>query len=186
MLVAIALLCNGKKSISAKQMERDPNASYKTAWYLNHRIRQAMEEGTGLFGGTVEIDATFVGGGYDRRRSREPRDKQAVAGLMQRATELEHSKVKAFTVISETGPIMMDAIEKNVAADASMVSDEAGAYRTIPATGRVHGTVNHIAKEWVRGNIHTQGLEELLVASEARNHRQLPPSLREAPGPLYQ
>lgn len=158
-MLAVALLCNGKKSISAKQMERDLNVSYKTAWYLNHRIRQAMEEGTGLLGGVVEVDATFVGGKYDLRRKRERRDKQAVVGLMQRGTELEHSKVKAFTVISETGPIMMDAIEKNVAPDASMVSDESGAYRTIPSTGRVHGTVNHISKEWVRGNIHTQGLE---------------------------
>jgi hypothetical protein len=75
-------------------MERDMGVSYKTAWYLNHRIRKAMEEETGLFGGTVEVDATFVGGTYDRRRKRMPHDKRAVAGLMQRGTEIEPSKVK--------------------------------------------------------------------------------------------
>lgn len=62
---AIALMCTAKKGISAKQMERVLDVSYKTAWYLNHRIRKSMEDGVNpLFTGTVEADETYVGGKY--------------------------------------------------------------------------------------------------------------------------
>lgn len=68
---AIALMCTAKKGVSAKQMERTLGVSYKTAWYLNHRIRKAMDEGIdSLFTGTVEADETYVGGKYDKRRKR--------------------------------------------------------------------------------------------------------------------
>ena len=81
---AVALIVNGKKGISAKQMERDLGVSYRTAWFLNHRIREAMQSEDGLFGGTVEVDATFHGGVFDKRRKRAAYDKQAVAGVIQR------------------------------------------------------------------------------------------------------
>src|SRR5947209_7182525 len=67
-MMAIALMCNAKKGMSAKQMERDLGVSYKTAWYLNHRIRKAMTEGAGIFSGTVEADETYIGGKFDKRR----------------------------------------------------------------------------------------------------------------------
>jgi hypothetical protein len=89
-------MANAKKGISAPQMERDLGVNYRTAWHLNHRIREAMQSEEGLFGGTVEVDATFVGGRYDARRKRAPYDKQAVAGVIQRKSEDAHSKVKAF------------------------------------------------------------------------------------------
>src|ERR1019366_6051673 len=66
---AVALIINAKKSLSAKQMERDLGVNYRTAWFLNHRIREAMQGELGLFGGTVEVDATFHGGRYDERRN---------------------------------------------------------------------------------------------------------------------
>src|SRR5271169_4375135 len=91
-MLAVAIMCNAKKSVSAKQMERDMGVSYKTAWFLNHRIRKAMESPERLFSGTVEIDATFVGGKYDERRARAKYDKQAVAGVMQRTEGDQHSK----------------------------------------------------------------------------------------------
>ena len=69
---AVAIIINAKKSVSAEQMKRDLGVSYRTAWFLNHRIREAMKEDRGLFSGTVEIDATFVGGRYDKRRKRVP------------------------------------------------------------------------------------------------------------------
>ena len=53
-MLAVAIICNAKKGVSAKQMERDMGVSYKTAWYLNHRIREAMADGVdGFFTGTV-------------------------------------------------------------------------------------------------------------------------------------
>src|SRR5580704_19001447 len=59
---AIALMANAKKGLSALQMERDLGVNYRTAWHLDHRIREAMQSPEGLFSGTVEVDATFVGG----------------------------------------------------------------------------------------------------------------------------
>ncbi len=78
-------------------MQRDFAVHYRTAWHLNRRIREAMESPEGLFSGTVEIDATFVGGKYDERRARAT-CKQAVAGVMQRPTADQHSKVVARVV----------------------------------------------------------------------------------------
>src|SRR5580704_7424294 len=72
---AIGLMMNAKKGISAKQMERDLGCHYRTAWHLNHRIREAMQDGAqGLFGGVVEVDATYHGGVYDKRRKRAAYD----------------------------------------------------------------------------------------------------------------
>jgi len=86
--MAAALMCNAKKGLSAKQMQRDLGVNYRTAWYLCHRIRKAMEEGQpGLLSGTVEADETYLGGRYDRRRKRGPHEKQPVIGFVQRATE---------------------------------------------------------------------------------------------------
>lgn len=84
---AIAIIINAKKSVSALQMQRDLGVNYRTAWHLDHRIREAMQSEQGLFGGTVEVDATYHGGRYDPRRKREAYDKQAVAGIVQRGTE---------------------------------------------------------------------------------------------------
>jgi hypothetical protein len=61
-MMAVAIMCNARKGVSAKQMERDMNVSYKTAWYLNHRIRKGVEETGGVFTGTVEADETYIGG----------------------------------------------------------------------------------------------------------------------------
>ena len=83
--LAVAIMTNAKKSVSAKQMERDLGVSYRTAWYLNHRIRKAMEEtGGGLFTGIVEVDETFVGGRFDKRRKRARHAKPVVMGFVQR------------------------------------------------------------------------------------------------------
>src|SRR5258708_35904 len=83
--MAVGLMCNAKKGIPAKQMERDLRVSYKTAWYLCRRIRRAMEEtGGNLFDGTVEMDETYIGGKYDKRRKRERWDKDPVFGVIER------------------------------------------------------------------------------------------------------
>jgi hypothetical protein len=73
-MMAVAVMCNAKKGVSAKQLQRDVEVSYKTAWYLEHRIREAMITGNWTdqkMTGTIEADETFVGGKYDKRRKRE-------------------------------------------------------------------------------------------------------------------
>jgi transposase-like protein len=156
---AIALLANAKKSISALQMSRDLNVNYRTAWHLNHRIREAMQSEQGIFGGTVEVDATFHGGRYDPRRKRAAYDKQAVAGIIQRTTEAGHSKVKALPVIKEIAKVMTEVIRANVARDAAVMTDDHGAYRALSTKGYKHEIVAHSKEEWTRGAVHTQGIE---------------------------
>ena len=157
---AIGLMLNAKKGLSAKQMERDLGVHYRTAWHLNHRIREAMQDGAqSLFGGTVEVDATFHGGAYDARRKRAAYDKQPVAGVIQRKTEETHSKVLAFPVPSEIAPVMSGVIAKHVASDAEVMTDEHGAYAGLTKRGWKHQIVAHSKEEWVRGNVHTQGIE---------------------------
>jgi len=156
---AIALIINAKKGISAKQMERDLGVNYRTAWFLNHRIREAMQSKEGIFGGIVEVDATFHGGRFDPRRKRAAYDKQAVAGVLQRTGEAGPSRVKAYPVPIETKPVMTGVIRDNVALDALIYTDEHASYRSLNADGRNHEIVRHSTKEYVRGQVHTNGIE---------------------------
>ncbi len=157
---AIALMANAKKGISALQIQRDLGIkNYRTAWHLEHRIREAMQSEEGLFGGTVEVDATFHGGRFDPRRKRAAYDKQPVAGVLQRANESGHSKVKAFPVPSEIAKVMTGFIRDNVAIDAEVMTDEHKAYVMLNKHGWQHDIVAHSKDEWVRGKIHTQGIE---------------------------
>ena len=84
--LALYLMTESKKGISANQLKRSLNISYKTAWYLCHRIRKAMVEAgkKSQLDGIVEVDETYVGGKYDKRRKRDRYEKQAVVGLLQR------------------------------------------------------------------------------------------------------
>ncbi len=91
--MAIANMCNAKQDASALQIERgDLGVSCKTAWYLNHRIRKAMEEGTVLFTGTVEDEETYIGGKFDKRRAGANSDKEAMFAMKERETGEVHIK----------------------------------------------------------------------------------------------
>lgn len=156
---AIALMCTAKKGLSAKQMERTMGVSYKTAWYLNHRIRKAMDEGfDGLMSGTVEADATFIGGRYDERRRRAKHGKQPVSGLLQRGSESAHSKVHIQPIPKESQQHTHPIIEQRVPKDAMLYTDEHGAYKRYGA-GRLHKIVVHGKGEYVIGDVHTNGVE---------------------------
>ena len=105
--MATALLCEAKKGISACQIQRTVGMSYKTAWYLCHRIRKAMQETTPEpLGGTVEIDETYVGG--KKRRWRPKSVKQVVIGIRQRNGDLR--LIRAKDAKSETVREIMNRI----------------------------------------------------------------------------
>ncbi len=149
--MAAALMCNAKKGLSAKQMERDLGVSYRTAWYLSHRIRKAMEDGTpGLLTGTVEADETFIGGKYDRRGKRARHEKQPVFGAVQRGTGDSASKVRAFPIPTPSAMVLTGAVKGTVSVEADLlVTDQWGGYKKVGKLYR-HETVNHIALEYVR------------------------------------
>ncbi|HEV3330164.1 MAG TPA: IS1595 family transposase [Bryobacteraceae bacterium] len=153
---AIALLCTAKKGISAKQMERTMGVSYKTAWYLNHRIRKAMDEGIeGLFTGTVEADETYVGGRYDKRRKRAKYDKEPVFGMKERETGRVHAK----HIRNATSWSIGREIDSAVGPTAKMMTDESRLYANLQRKGFDHEIVIHSDKQWVRGDCHTQGID---------------------------
>lgn len=99
------------------QLQRDLDVNYRTAWYLAHRLREAMivpDDEQTHFDGTVECDETFIGGKYDQRRKRAPYDKQAVFGALRRKTETECSKVRAFPIQNAIKNTLVEAVNKTV------------------------------------------------------------------------
>lgn len=94
-LQAIYLMCSSKKGISAHQLHRTLETTYRTAWFLEHRIREAMRSGElapfGGGGGSVEVDETYIGQNPDAPKSRTPiRNMNAVMTLIDRETGLRH------------------------------------------------------------------------------------------------
>lgn len=165
-LAATYLICESRKGMSANQVKRTLGISYKTAWYLCHRIRAAMAsaEKTMMYG-TIEMDETFVGGRQKSTRGHAGRipysesNKIPVVGIKQRGGELRF--FKAEDVKSGT---LAKFIKENVSEDVDVImTDEWKAYPTaLKALGidrEKHKTVNHAAKVYVDGDITTNGIE---------------------------
>jgi len=159
--IALSILVDAKKSISAKQLQRHLNVGYKTAWYLAHRIRKAMEETGGpLLGGTVEMDETILGGHYRHLgRGSGHKNKDIVIGIRQRGGEL-----RFFHAEDATSGILAKYIRENVSTDVDMiVTDEYPAYPKAMIESGIHGskheTIRHRDRVYVRGIVHTNTVE---------------------------
>src|SRR5712691_54129 len=150
-----ALLCESKKGMSACQIQRTVGMSYKTAWYLCHRIRAAMlETAKPKLGGTVEIDETYVGG--KKRRWRPRSDRQVVIGIRQRNGDLR--LIRAEDARSET---VREIIKANVGGHVEVImTDESAIYpwALSKIEKKKHRTVCH-SKEYVAGDVHTNTVE---------------------------
>jgi ISXO2-like transposase domain/Transposase zinc-ribbon domain len=161
---AVALMCNAKKGLSAKQMERDLGVTYRTAWYLNHRIRKAMEDGApGLLTGVVEADEYHHGGVFDKRRKRERHQTQPIFGAVQRGKNGEPSKVRSFPIAGTSKTVLTAAVKNTISTEADLfITDEGRGYISLGKTYK-HETVNHIKLEYVRKgdprSIHTNSIE---------------------------
>jgi len=158
---AIALMLNAKKGLSAKQLQRDLGiGGYKTAWYLNHRIREVMQEiGQPKLGGIVEIDETYIGGKTIRRTDRgKYRTKDAVVGMIQRGGQLRFRHIGKG---SATAKAITPLVEAHVSSDVQRImTDQSTIYpfglpkEQLPK----HETVDH-SREYVHGDVHTNTLE---------------------------
>ena len=153
--LAVYLMAESKKGVSANQLKRSLNVSYKTAWYLCHRIRKAMAEvPSPQLCGIVEVDETYVGGKYEKRRKRGPWQKQPVMGPLQREGKLE-----ARAVCTTGKQVLCGVINERIAKGSQIMTDELQAYKNLDKAGYKHGAVSHRDEEWVRGNIHTNGIK---------------------------
>lgn len=171
--LAVYLMAESKKGISANQIKRSLKISYKTAWYLCHRIREAMNEvnrSESKLQGTVEVDETFVGGHYDKRRKRARWEKQPVIGLLQR-----DGKFKARTIPAVGARVLIGVVKDRVDKDATVMTDELPAYKGLDKIFK-HKTVHHKIDEWARENVYTNGVENawsLFKRSIVGSHHQV-------------
>ena len=148
-LLAFHLLAASKKGMSAKQIERMLGVTYKTAWFLCHRIREAMDGATGndpLGGGNtvVEADETYVGGKARNRAFRKPAPKKPVLALVER-----DGYVRSFHVANVTAKQLRGLIVTNVDRASHLMTDEAPVYTRVGREFAGHSVVNHSAKEYV-------------------------------------
>jgi transposase-like protein len=160
MLQAVYLITSSKKGISAHQLHRVLEITYKSAWFLVHRIREAMRCGDlapfGSDGGAVEVDETYIG---KRKGFGNPKGghahKMAVLGLVDRNS----GKCRMFYVEGGAGKLIQPIVQDNLAREARLMTDEATMYRTIGKQFAEHSAVKHCRKEYVRGDITTNTIE---------------------------
>lgn len=152
------MMAEAKKGVSANQIKRTVGVSYKTAWYLCHRIRAAMAEmNAEKLSGTVECDETFVGGKRHGIGSRRRELKTIVAGIIQRGGD-----VRLKVVTNNDRQTLHRFIKKHTKPETDMIiTDDWTAYDGIGDHDTKHETVNHSRKEWVRGNVHTNTIENV-------------------------
>ena len=163
-LLAIHLMASSKKGISAHQLMRNLGiGSYRTAWFMAHRIREAMNgtdhKATGGLGGknqAVEVDETYVGGKAKNRAFKEPNPKKAVVSLVER-----DGRVASFHVANVTAKTVRPIIVTNVNRASVLMTDEAPLYKGVGKEFANHHAVNHFASEYVRlgGYVHTNTAE---------------------------
>ncbi len=157
--LAAYILTTNLKGVSSMKLHRDLGITQKTAWHLAHRIREAWEDGSGLFGGTVEADEAYIGGKEHNKHEvkkqhsgRGAVGKAAVAGVKER----ESGEVRAKVIDNPTGANVQEFVRSHTDWSAMVYTDESAAYHGL---NRMRETVNHSAKEYVRGQAHTNGME---------------------------
>lgn len=158
-LQAIYLMCSSKKGISSNQLHRTLGVTLKTAWFLAHRIREAMRSGDlspmGGAGGIVEVDETFIGRKDDSVKRRGHGHKNAVLSLVDRKS----GQVRSFHVDGTSAADIVPIVKANVAKETAMMTDEGGHYFTLGDHFASHESVSHKADEYVRGDVYTNTIE---------------------------
>ena len=164
------VLCSSKKGTSAHQIARNIGVSYKTAWFMMHRIREAMKEThggpMGGYGETIEADETFVGGKVTNRSNKQRRvrqgekflgpvhGKQPVVSLVERG-----GKVRSFHVANVTGETLRAILVTNADRGSWLMTDEHSGYINVGREFTGHGVVAHSKGEYGRGPFHTNTIE---------------------------
>jgi len=161
-LVAIWMQTNCKNGVSSWEIHRSIGITQKCAWHMLHRIRLALQDVTGgKLSGEVEVDETFIGGKarnmhLDKRSLRITgtggKDKTAVMGILERG-----GKIRTTVVPNRKKSALQSQVRKHVEAGSALYSDALQSYNGL-ASGYTHQVVDH-AEEYVRGQIHTNGLE---------------------------
>jgi len=177
-LMAFYLMASSKKGVSAHQLHRSLNVTYKAAWFMCHRIREAMRDGgmdvpggSGPLGGSgkiVEADETYFGPTDEPRERKTPRygtkptkggrsgpaNKRAIVSLVERG-----GNVRSFHVAVADKETVQRIVVENIAQESRLHTDESRLYSGADLHFAAHETVKHSAKEYARGDVHTNSAE---------------------------
>jgi transposase-like protein len=168
-MVAIWLLANARNGISSYELHRAIGITQKSAWFMLHRIRLAMQaEDGGKLAGEVEVDETYIGGKgrnmhADKRarvnvkRGRSVAGKTVVMGLLERHGKDGHSRMRTTVLKSIRKAHLHEQVRENVVAGATVHSDALASYAGLDAD-YAHNVIDH-AEMYVDGNVHTNGCE---------------------------
>jgi len=166
-LPAFWMVISCKNGVSSYEIHRALNITQKSAWFVLHRIRLALQNGSiEKIGGEVEVDETFIGGlarfmHKDKKAKKikgtGPVGKVAVMGLLQRHGGTGHSKVRVKVIASRKRNELQANVRAYVLPGAAVMTDELASYTGLEKD-YIHNVINH-AEEYVRGSIHTNGME---------------------------
>ncbi len=173
-ILAFHLVCSSKKGVSALQLKRNLGlGSYKTAWFMAHRIRHAMrsEPLASMLQGIVEIDETYVGG-KPRKRGQSKRGrgtkKTPVIVLVERDGEARAMVRHRLT--AEKGSHLKRAIRENVDRSSRIMTDSAADFAGLDSEFASHETTNHLRGEYARGDIHSNTAESFFALVKRSVH----------------
>ena len=145
-LMAIHLLCSSKKGMSAHQLHRMLGVTYKSAWFMAHRIRYAMAElNLAPLSGTVEVDETYVGG-KTRGLQGDHKTKATVVSLVERGGKVRSIHHKGMV----TGKNLKQIVRENVTTDSHIMTDDFGGYHGLKKEFRRHSTIRHKWRVYAR------------------------------------
>jgi transposase len=160
---AIYLMASTRCGISAKQLERELGVTYKTAWRMFHQIRSMLSDGNTKLSGIVEADETWIGGDakYMHQAKRDklemrpgsPKHKTPVFGMVER-----DGKVRAQPVERLKGSNLIPLLRENIEKGSTLYTDDARPFDLLYGSFS-HETINHSAREYVRGDVHTNSME---------------------------
>jgi transposase-like protein len=151
------LLCAGKKGMSAHQIHRMLGVTYKTAWFMCHRIREAMKDDSGPLGGpgkTVEADEAFVGGKKNRRLSGKVAPKKKVVTLVER-----DGRARSFHVANIHANNVRAALVTNIDRKSTLMTDDARIYWNVGKEFAKHHALLHAGRQYAKGDIHSNSAE---------------------------
>ena len=158
--LAIYMICSAKKGVAAKLLQRELQVTYKTAWYMAHRIRLAMHEDQGFcqkFSGIVQVDETYIGGKRKGPRGRAVGNKVPVIGMREQTS----GKIRLQAAKSVKATVLREFIREHAAPGATIDTDDFPSYDWLDSSEFAHRVVNHSTQYVGPGGVSTNGVENV-------------------------